>query len=295
MKNKFFKILGIATLGIVMLTGCGSAASNGAGTADNNTQVSDTQKGSTGKVVAVGSTTVAVPMEGLAEKYKEVTPEVVVEVQGVGSSAGVKAVADGTADIGMVSRELKENEQNDDFVITTMAYDGIAVVVNPANGVTDLTAAQVKDIFEGTVTNWSQVGGKDQPVIVVSREDGSGTRSAFEELLKLEKEIDGKKVSSMSQGALIAEGNGTMKATVASKEGAIGFVSLGFIDDTVKPVSIDGVQPTVESVKDGSYSISRPLLLITHKDANSQVTTFVDYILSDAGQEIVSEKYIPVK
>nr|WP_307991972.1 phosphate ABC transporter substrate-binding protein [uncultured Niameybacter sp.] len=295
MKNKFFKILGIATLGIVMLTGCGSAASNGAGTADNNTQVSDTQKDSTGKVVAVGSTTVAVPMEGLAEKYKEVTPEVVVEVQGVGSSAGVKAVADGTADIGMVSRELKENEQNDDFVITTMAYDGIAVVVNPANGVTDLTAAQVKDIFEGTVTNWSQVGGKDQPVIVVSREDGSGTRSAFEELLKLEKEIDGKKVSSMSQSALIAEGNGTMKATVASKEGAIGFVSLGFIDDTVKPVSIDGVQPTVESVKDGSYSISRPLLLITHKDANSQVTTFVDYILSDAGQEIVSEKYIPVK
>ena len=295
MKNKFFKILGIATLGIVMLTGCGSAASNGAGTADNNTQVSDTQKESTGKVVAVGSTTVAVPMEGLAEKYKEVTPEVVVEVQGVGSSAGVKAVADGTADIGMVSRELKENEQNDDFVITTMAYDGIAVVVNPANGVTDLTAAQVKDIFEGTVTNWSQVGGKDQPVIVVSREDGSGTRSAFEELLKLEKEIEGKKVSSMSQGALIAEGNGTMKATVASKEGAIGFVSLGFIDDTVKPVSIDGIQPTVESVKDGSYSISRPLLLVTHKDANNQVTTFVDFILSDAGQEIVSEKYIPVK
>lgn len=297
MKNKFFKILGIATLGMIMLTGCGSAASNGAGTADNNTQVSDTQKDSTagGKVVAVGSTTVAVPMEGIAEKYKEVTPEVVVEVQGVGSSAGVKAVADGTADIGMVSRELKDNEQNEDFVITTMAYDGIAIVVNPANGVTDLTAAQVKDIFEGTVTNWSQVGGADQPIIVVSREDGSGTRSAFEELLKLEKEIEGKKVSSMSQAALIAEGNGTMKATVASKEGAVGFVSLGFIDDTVKGVSIDGVQPTVESVKDGSYSISRPLLLVTHKDANSQVTTFVDYILSDAGQEIVSEKYIPVK
>ena len=297
MKNKFFKILGIATLGMIMLTGCGSAASNGAGTADNNTQVSDTQKDSTagGKVVAVGSTTVAVPMEGIAEKYKEVTPEVVVEVQGVGSSAGVKAVADGTADIGMVSRELKDNEQNEDFVITTMAYDGIAIVVNPANGVTDLTAAQVKDIFEGTVTNWSQVGGADQPIIVVSREDGSGTRSAFEELLKLEKEIEGKKVSSMSQAALIAEGNGTMKATVASKEGAVGFVSLGFIDDTVKGVSIDGVQPTVESVKDGSYSISRPLLLVTHKDANNQVTTFVDYILSDAGQEIVSEKYIPVK
>ena len=283
MRNKFFKILGIATLGMALLTGCsGGSASNESGSAGK-------------KIVAVGSTTVAVPMEGLAEKYKEVTPEVVVEVQGVGSSAGVKAVVDGTADIGMVSRELKDNEQNDDLVITTMAYDGIAIVVNPANGVTDLTSQQVKDIFEGTVTNWSEVGGVYQPIIVVSREDGSGTRSAFEELLKLEKEMDGKKVSSMSQGALIAEGNGTMKATVASKEGAVGFVSLGFIDDTVKAVSVDGVQPTVEAVKDASYSISRPLLLLTHKEASSQVTTFVDFILSDAGQEIVSEKYISVK
>ena len=286
MKNKFFRILGIATLGMAMLTGCGGAGTN----TTEGTQGST----SSSKIVAVGSTTVAVPMEGLAEKYKEVDQGVVVEVQGVGSSAGVKAIADGTAGIGMVSRELKDNEQNENFVVTTMAYDGIAIVVNPANGVTDLTSAQVKDIFEGTVTNWSEVGGVDQTIIVVSREDGSGTRSAFEELLKLEKEIDGNKVSSMSQSALIAEGNGTMKATVASKEGAIGFVSLGFIDDTVKAVNIDGIEPTIDTVKNGSYTISRPLLLITHKDSNEQITKFMDFILSDAGQAVVSEHYIPV-
>ena len=285
MKSNFFKILSIATLGIAMLTGC-----SGAGT---NAEKAEAHAAN-GKIVAVGSTTVAVPMEGLAEKYKQVEPEIVVEVQGVGSSAGVKSIADGTADIGMTSRELKDSEQNEDFVITTMAYDGIAIVVNPSNGVTDLTSEQVKGIFEGTITNWSEVGGIDKPIIVVSREDGSGTRSAFEELLKLEKELEGKKISSITQGALIAEGNGTMKATVSSKEGAIGFVSLGFIDDTVKSISVDGIEPTVESVKGGTYKISRPLLLVTHKDSNEQITKFMDFILSDAGQEIVSEQYIPV-
>lgn len=302
MKNKFLRILGVATIGMAMLTGCsGGTTSTPAptGSATENTQASDTQKEDTqkagGKVVAVGSTTVAVPMESLAEKYKEVQPEVVVEVQGVGSSAGVKAAHDGTADIGMVSRELKAEEENENFEVTTIAYDGIAVVVNPTNGVTDLTKDQIKDIFEGTVTNWSEVGGADQPIIVVSREDGSGTRGAFEEILKLEKEIDGKKVSSMSQGALIAEGNGTMKATIASKEGAVGFVSLGFIDETVKAISVDGVEPTVESVKDGSFSISRPLLILTSKEAPEVTKEFVDFILGDEGQEIVSEKYISVK
>lgn len=283
MKSKFLKILGIATLGIAVLTGCGG----------NTIQAGDGHLAK-GKIVAVGSTTVAVPMEGLVEKYKEVASEVVVEVQGVGSSAGVKSIADGTADIGMVSRQLKESEQNEAFVVTTMAYDGIAIVVNPANGITNLTSEEVKAIFEGTITNWSQVGGKDQQIIVVSREDGSGTRSAFEEILKLEKEMEGKKVSSISEGALIQEGNGTMKATISSKEGAIGFVSLGFIDDTVKSISVDGIKPTVETVKDGSYSISRPLLLVTHQDSNEQVTKFMDFILSDAGQEVVSEQYIPV-
>lgn len=294
MKNKLFRILGVAVLGMAMLTGCAGGNTELGSTADGSTGTNPAQTKNS-KVVAVGSTTVAVPMEELANKYKEINPNVVVEVQGVGSSAGVKAATDGTADIGMVSREIKEEEKSDALEVTPIAYDGIAVVLNPANGVTDLTAQNVKDIFEGTITNWSEVGGADQDIIVVTREDGSGTRGAFEELLGLQKEIDGTKVSSISQGALVAEGNGTIKATVASKEGAIGFVSLGFIDETVKVISIDGVVPTVETVKGGEYSISRPLLIMTNKEGTEETKQFVEFILSDEGQEIVSEKYISVK
>ena len=295
MKNKLFRILGITVLGMAMLTGCASGAGNAAANAGNAADGSAPAKTESSKIVAVGSTTVAVPMEELANKYKEIEPNVVVEVQGVGSSAGVKAAADGTADIGMVSRELKDSEQSDDLEVTTIAYDGIAIVVNPANGVENLTSEQVKGIFEGTITNWSEVGGADADIIVVTREDGSGTRSAFEEILGLQQEIDGKKVSSISQGALVAEGNGTTKATVASKEGSIGFVSLGFIDDTVKAISVNDVMPTVETVKNGEYSVSRPLLVITHKDGTQTTKDFLEFILGDEGQEIVSEKYISVK
>ena len=295
MKNKLFRILGITVLGMAMLTGCASGAGNAAANAGNAADGSAPAKTESSKIVAVGSTTVAVPMEELANKYKEIEPNVVVEVQGVGSSAGVKAAADGTADMGMVSRELKDSEQSDDLEVTTIAYDGIAIVVNPANGVENLTSEQVKGIFEGTITNWSEVGGADADIIVVTREDGSGTRSAFEEILGLQQEIDGKKVSSISQGALVAEGNGTIKATVASKEGSIGFVSLGFIDDTVKAISVNDVMPTVETVKNGEYSVSRPLLVITHKDGTQKTKDFLEFILGDEGQEIVSEKYISVK
>ena len=295
MKNKLFRILGVAVLGMAMLTGCASDSGNAAASAGGAADGSAPAKAESSKIVAIGSTTVAVPMEELANKYKEIDPNVVVEVQGVGSSAGVKAAADGTADIGMVSREVKDSEKSDALEVTTIAYDGIAVVINPVNGVTDLTKEQVKGIFEGTITNWSEVGGDDADIIVVTREDGSGTRSAFEEILGLQQEIDGKKVSSISQGALVAEGNGTIKATVASKEGSIGFVSLGFIDETVKAISVDGVMPTVETVKGGEYSVSRPLLIITQKEGTQTTKDFVEFILGDEGQEIVSEKYISVK
>ena len=291
MKNKLFKILGITVLGMAMLTGCAS----GAGNAAENTDNAAAEAASSSKVVAVGSTTVAVPMEELANKYKEIKPDVVVEIQGVGSSAGIKAITDGTADMGMLSRELKESEQSDNIEVTTIAHDGIAIVLNPANGVENLTSEQVKGIFEGQITNWSEVGGNDEPIVVVTREDGSGTRSAFEEILGLQQEIEGKKVSSIAQTALVAEGNGTIKATVASKSGAIGFVSLGFIDDTVKAVSVDGVMPTVETVKSGEYSVSRPLLVVTDTESTQTTQDFLTFILGDEGQEIISEKYISVK
>ena len=171
-----------------------------------------------------------------------------------------------------------------------MAHDGIAIVVNPANGVKDLTMDQVKGIYEGTITNWSEVGGADQDIIVVTREAGSGTRSAFEEIVGL---LDADDASTITDTALVSEGTGSIMATVASKEAAIGYISLGYMDDTVVGVAIDGVEPTTETVKNDEYKISRPLLVLT-KEANEATQNFVNYIVGEEGQEIMSEKYISV-
>ena len=271
MKKKLVLGLAVLTLGAMSLTGCGGSSSGS-------------------KVSVVGSTTVAEPMEQLAEAYKGVAPDVEVEVQGNGSSAGIKAVSDGTADVGMSSRELSDSEKSLGLTETVIAYDGIAVVVNPANGVKDLTMDQVKGIYEGTITNWREVGGADQDIIVVTREAGSGTRSAFEEIVGL---LDADDASTITDTALVSEGTGSIMATVASKEAAIGYISLGYMDDTVVGVAIDGVEPTTETVKNDEYKISRPLLVLT-KEANEATQNFVNYIVGEEGQEIMSEKYISV-
>lgn len=274
MKKRMIK--GIVALMVgAALVGCGSKD-----TANEN------------KISVVGSTTVAEPMEKLAAKYKEIGNTDTVEVQGIGSSAGVKAVLDGTAAIGMVSRELKEEEKKEGIVETVIAYDGIAMVVHPTNTVTNLTKEQLKDIYEGKITNWKEVGGVDQDIIVVTREAGSGTRGAFEEILHL---LDGDKASTIIESALVAEGTGTVMATVASKEAAIGFISLGYMDETVKPVSIDQVVPTPQAVKEGSYTISRPLLVITKQEVSESAQKFMDFIVDTEAQKIIAEKYIPVK
>lgn len=272
MKKKLLLGFTVLTLGTMAFTGCGSSSSSQ-------------------KISVVGSTTVAEPMEKLAEKYKEVQPEVAVEVQGNGSSAGIKAVSDGTADVGMSSRELSESEQSLGLKETVIAHDGIAIVVNPANGVSDLTLEQVKDIYEGKITNWSQVGGTNQDIIVVTREAGSGTRSALEEIVGLQ---DADKASTITDTALVSEGTGSIMATVASKEAAIGYISLGYMNDTVKGLNIDGVVPSSEAVKSGEYKISRPLLLLTKEDANTNTTDFVNFVVDAQGQEIVAEKYISI-
>ncbi len=266
MKKKLTALMGMMIAGTMVLTGCGGSA--------------------TQKVAATGSTTVTPIMEKVAEAYKEVDENITIEVQGVGSSAGVKAAIDETADIGMASRELKESEQAEGLNEIVIAKDGIAVAVHPNNGVEDLTKDQIKGIFEKTITNWSEVGGEDKDIIVVAREDGSGTRDAFQEILDLEIATD----------VLIAEGNGAVKANIASKEDAIGFVSVGYLDDTVKPLKVEGAEATVENIKAGTYSVQRPLLLVTQPEVNDMTQGVLDFILSDAGQEIVEEEgYISVK
>ncbi|WP_070001051.1 phosphate ABC transporter substrate-binding protein [Cellulosilyticum sp. I15G10I2] len=296
MKKRLFSCIAALALGTMVFAGCTSQDNTKTEAPQSNTtqtaetKPEETKKGSV-KISIVGSTTVAEPMEQLAAKYKELGNTDNVEIQGVGSSAGIKAAIDGTADIGMSSRELKEEEKAG-IVETVIAYDGIAVVVHPSNGVSDLTKAQVKDIFEGTITNWKEVGGNDQDIVVVVREAGSGTRGAFEEILKL---IDENKASTVVETAVVAEGTGAVMASVATKEAAIGFVSEGFLDDTVKPVSVDGVEPTVENIKASKYTISRPLILITKPDVKKEAQAVIDFILGNEGQKVMAEKYIPVK
>lgn len=175
-----------------------------------------------------------------------------------------------------------------------LAYDGIAVVVNTANPVKDLDSETVKKIFEGEITNWKEVGGNDEDIVVISRESGSGTRDAFEEMMELTEEVDGKAIPTLREDALICEGNGAVKASVASKTNSIAYLSLGYVDDTMNTVSIDGVAPTVETVKSGEYKISRPLLLVTNGEVSEATQKYLDYCL-DEGQTIVSENYISIK
>ena len=238
----------------------------------------------------VGSSSVAPLAEAESESFLRVNQTVEIDVQSVGSSAGIKAAMDGTAAVGMSSRNLKaeESEGMEQFIV---ALDGIAVVVHPDNPVDNLTKEQILAIFQGKINNWKEVGGKDAPIVVISREEGSGTRGAFEEITKLEVEKDGLKLSTLSRKAIITDGNGSVKQNVALKKNGIGYISVGSVDDLVKTVAVDGVMPTEETIKDKLYLISRPFILITKGKPSPEAQAFIDFILSDAGQRIVEEHY----
>lgn len=240
-----------------------------------------------GNITLVGSTSVSPLMEIVAEKYTDS----VLDIQSVGSSAGIKAAAEGTAMVGMSSRELKDDEKSglEEVVI---ALDGIAITVHPNNSVKDITKEQVLKVYKGEITNWKELGGKDAPIVVVSREEGSGTRGAFEELVGLEDEAG----SLLTKDAVIADGNGAVKQNVATKENAIGYLSLGAVDNTVKSIKVDGVDATEANIKNGSYKISRPFILVTKGKPSEGVQKLLDYILSAEGQKIVTEEgYITIK
>ncbi|MCE0495001.1 phosphate ABC transporter substrate-binding protein [Vibrio salinus] len=248
-------------------------------------------------ISAVGSTSVTPLMEVFGETYMKTNSNVFIEVQGVGSSAGIKAAKNGSASIGMASRDLKPAEEEPSLVEEVIARDGIAVVVNPKNGVKGLTAKQVAEIYKGEVTNWKQVGGNDKPIVAITRDSASGTRGAFEDIMKLKKKINGKKVSAISQRAQVANGNGGLKTMVASNPYAIGYISLGTVDSSVHALSIDGVSASVANVKNGSYKVARPFLILYKKGKPSAETQkFLDWMLSKEAQKIVSQKgYISIK
>ncbi|MCF2647835.1 MULTISPECIES: phosphate ABC transporter substrate-binding protein [Bacillaceae] len=235
-----------------------------------------------------GSTSVGPLAEKLAAKYHE-HDNTKIEINQIGSSAGITNAISGVSEIGMSSRDLKEDEMQK-LKEVVIAYDGIVVVTHPSNKVKDLTLEQVKQIFTGEVTNWSQLGGDDMEIVVVSREDGSGSRDAFQEIV-------GYSSGELIRNSIIASGNGNIKTTVANNKHAVGFISFEYIDDTISTIDIDGVEATAENVLAKKYSLSRPFLFVYKEgDLTANGQKFIDYILSDEGQKIAAEAgVIPIK
>lgn len=242
--------------------------------------------GLAGTIVASGSTSMEDLVTALGETFTVINPKVSVEIQGGGSSTGVKNAADGTADIGNVSRSLKDEEKSDLLNERIIAIDGLAVAVNPANPAASLTKAQLVGIFTGEITNWQAVGGADAPIVVILREAGSGTRDGFESILG---------IADKCIGTQEVNETGIVKSTVAGNSNAIGYLSLGKLDGSIKVVAIDGVIPSETTIKDKSYILQRPFLCLTKGEETALVQAFFKFVYSDQGQALVVKKgYISV-
>jgi phosphate transport system substrate-binding protein len=244
--------------------------------------------GSAGDSVTVsiaGSTSVMPFTEKLAEMFMIENPLYILNVQAGGSSAGIQACMSKTVSIGMSSRELKAAEKSLKEIV--ICWDGIAITVNPDNPVRSLTVSQVRDIYSGKIANWKELGWIDRKIDAVTREEGSGTRGAFEELVMKTVEI--------SDGIMVQDSNGSVKEVVASDPYAIGYLSLGMIDPRVSAVKIDGIDPTVENIKKKTYKIVRPFLYLTSGTPYPGSKVFIDFVLSPQGQDILKkEGLIPV-
>lgn len=273
MKKKSMKIIiaaMVAAMSMGIFVGCGGKDNSSSG-GDKSATISIS-----------GSTSIGPLMEKEAAAYKKENTNVNIEIQQIGSSAGIKNAISGVSEIGMASRELKDEEKTE-VKETVIAFDGIGLIVHPNNTATNLTIDQIKEIYTGKITNWKEVGGKDAPIVVVSRDESSGTRSAFQELVDFTSE-------ELEKSATIADGNGSVKTTVATNENAIGYVSFETIDTSVKALTVDNVEPTPENVLSKTYSLSRPFILVyTESKITEDGKKFIDYILSDAGQTIVEE------
>ena len=243
-------------------------------------------RGFSGKeIIIAGSTSVETFADKWAEVYMEKFPNIIVNVQGGGSSAGIQAAESGVADIGTSSRELKPEEKDLNEII--VAYDGLAIIVNSTNKIGDLTIDQIKQIFVGQIRNWQEFGGKDKVINVVTREEGSGTRDAFQELVM--------KKNRIFKGAIVQDSNGTVREIVANDPNAIGYISLGLVNDKVKAMSLGGVIATDENIINKSYSLVRPFLFVTKNTPTGEVKNFIDFVLSQEGQGLIKEEgLIPV-
>ena len=287
-KNRILALTGAACLSVALLAGCGNNGNNNTNPSANPSN--DGEGGTTstlsGKIATGGSTSMQKLMGMLQEDFMAKNAGVTISYDPTGSGAGITGASDGSLDIGLSSRVLHDDET--DVEAITVCLDGIAVVVNNANGVEDLSLEQLAGIFSGEITNWSEVGGSDGEIVVIGREAGSGTRDGFEEIVG---------VKDNCKYAQELTATGAVTAAVAANENAIGYASLSAVNDSVKALTVEGVACTEETVKDGSYKVQRPFNFVVKKDAelSEAAQAFVEYVTSgDANQWILEAGCVPI-
>mgnify|MGYP001299945017 CR=1 FL=1 len=275
------KLIAIALAGVLALSmaACGAQSTETTATAAAETAETAAEAAKlSGTVTLAGSTSMQKLCEAMIESFEESYPDITVTAEYTGSGAGLESLVGGKIDIGNASRALKDGEKDSGAVENIVAIDGIAVITHTSN----LTSRQLTDIYTGKITNWVDLGGADEAIVVLGREAGSGTRGAFEELLD---------VADQCTYAQELDSTGGVLAKVASTPGSIGYVSLDVVDGTVKALSLDGVEPTEENIVAGSYKLSRPFVMATLgavDEQNDLVKTWFGYVQSDAGKAVIT-------
>ena len=283
--KKFLTLALTAVMALSLLTACGSKNDN---SADTNTDGSNTETTLSGTVSTDGSTSMEKVINSLGESFMAMNKDVKFTYNPTGSGSGIQAVSEGRCDIGLSSRALKDDEKASGLVETVVALDGIAIVVNPENPVSDLDIDTIAKIYTGEITNWKDVGGEDAEIVLIGREAGSGTRDGFESITE---------TKDACQYRQELTSTGDVITTVSQNPDAIGYASLAALKDTVKALTVGGVAPTEETVKDGSYVIQRPFVLVTKtgETLSDNAQKFFDFALSaEAAQYITTAGAVPV-
>ena len=272
-----------AVMALALLAGCGNQTDNNSSNNDNGGDAGDTPAASvSGTVSTDGSTSMEKVIGALSESYMAANKDVTVNYNPTGSGAGITAVQEGTCDIGLSSRALKDEEKAAGLKETVLAYDGIAIIVHPDNPVSDLSIEQIAKLYTGEITNWKDVGGSDAEVVLIGREAASGTRDGFES-------ITGTKDKCQYRQELTSTGD--VITAVSQNPDAIGYASLAAIKDSVKALSVDGVTPSEATIKDGSYQVQRPFVLVTveGKALSAAAQSFFDYATSADAADIIAK------